>query len=87
MVDKFDKPYIWAIIVLYKPDLEELIKNLNAILHQVHKVILLDNSNDPEISILKDYSSKIIYQKLPYNKGLGAINIGLKIAEKTKLIM
>lgn len=64
-MDMCSKASVWAIIVLYNPKLEELIPNLRAILSQVDKVVLLDNSENKILKhpVLKYYFSKIIYKK------------------------
>ncbi|MCF9045710.1 glycosyltransferase family 2 protein [Acinetobacter nectaris] len=74
---------IVAIIVIYEPKYLEFIENLYAILSQVDKVIIVDNSTN---SInYKFNSDKVIYSFLNGNKGIAeAQNIGISIAEKEK---
>lgn len=76
-----------AIITLYNPNLESFLINLETLLPQVDLIYIMDNSEETHISkqieaLLKKYDSKISYIKMPYNKGLSAINDGVKLAIK-----
>lgn len=74
-----------AVIVLYKPELELLSRNISQVLKtSISSVILIDNSpNELDNSFLLSFNSKIIsYVYNNGNKGIAyGLNTGLKIAE------
>lgn len=77
--------YIAAIIILYHPDLNELLKAISNLKEQVQRIILVDNSN---IEIDGDFINKCssITNKVSYrfNNNVGGIakaqNVGIKMA-------
>jgi rhamnosyltransferase len=72
-----------AIIVLYDPNIELLLKSLNLIIDQVDRVILIDNSSTKFDTTLFSYTSKIDYYFLNSNYGIAyAQNFAFEIAIK-----
>lgn len=74
-----------AVIVLYKPELELLSRNISQVLKtSISSIILIDNSpNELDNSFLLSFNSKIInYVYNNGNKGIAyGLNAGLKIAD------
>lgn len=72
-----------AVIVTYKPDIQVLCKTINSIIDQVHKIIIVDNTEDgfglKNVKIYNEDKIKVI--KLYDNYGIAkAQNIGIKKA-------
>lgn len=67
-----------AIIVLYNPDIQQLIKAISTLSHQVDAVCLVDNSSIDSGNYLKKLD-KVVYFPLLNNTGIAhAQNVGLK---------
>ncbi|MEJ6981635.1 glycosyltransferase family 2 protein [Pedobacter sp. P351] len=79
-------PYTSAVIVLYNPVIDELAKNIYAIIPQVNSIILIDNSvRHLNLEFLKEIRElkKLKIEYIFNNQNLGvaaAQNIGLKMA-------
>ncbi|MCC8069842.1 MAG: glycosyltransferase family 2 protein [Ruminococcus sp.] len=74
---------IGAVVILYNPDFERLFKGLQALIPQVHKVILVDNSEIDNSERLKDLNllcKNVKYIPLLKNTGIAAAqNVGIRI--------
>lgn len=76
---------IFAGIVLYNPEMNQLIENIEHIIHQVDVVLLVDNGskNADEIKKLLDSYENVRYIDLHENKGIAyALNVIAGEAEK-----
>lgn len=75
---------IYAVIILFNPELDKLTRNLNAILPQVEKVILVDNASHKQ-SVMDEICLKYCNCHLIRNcENFGiakALNQGIKYAE------
>ncbi|MEH7095085.1 glycosyltransferase family 2 protein [Neobacillus vireti] len=75
---------VCAVMVCFYPDIEELSSNINAIVGQVEKLIIVDNSEKPvnhDFLNNSDHASKIEWVSLKENLGIGAAhNVGIKMA-------
>ncbi|MBT2657261.1 glycosyltransferase family 2 protein [Bacillus sp. ISL-18] len=75
---------VCAVMVCFYPDIEELSSNINAIVGQVEKLIIVDNSEKPvnhNFLNENDQVSKIEWVSLKENLGIGAAhNVGIKMA-------
>lgn len=77
---------VFAIIVLYNPDIPDLIKLLNSAKHQVRHIVIADNSTldtikDKIAHILNDFSKVSTYIDLKDNLGIAmAQNIAIELA-------
>jgi rhamnosyltransferase len=68
-----------TIIILYKPDIKVLQKNLNSLITQVDEIILINNGEKKDILGLNIYNCKLIHNKI--NEGISiVINKSLKYA-------
>ena len=69
---------ISAVYVTYNPDLDVLNSSITSIMHQVEKVIVVDNSPVPFETIKIKDSEKCIFIPLQDNIGIAAAqNIGI----------
>ncbi len=77
---------ICAVIVIFNPQVKELLRNLNAISRQVDSLVIVDNSDKETIGKLKQVFEKeknIFYLKNNENVGLAAAqNLGIHMAFK-----
>jgi rhamnosyltransferase len=75
---------VCAVMVCFYPDIEELSSNINAIVGQVDKLIIVDNSEKPvnsDVLIENHHASNIEWVSLKQNLGIGAAhNVGIKMA-------
>lgn len=80
------KPCVFAIVVLYNPDLPTLIELLNSVKHQVSHIVIADNSTQSTIkdeiaNILNDFSGMSTYIDLKDNVGIAiAQNKAIELA-------
>lgn len=80
------KPHVFAIVVLYNPELSTLIKLLDSVRHQVSHIIIADNSTQGAIKdkiahILNDISDMSTYIDLNDNVGIAiAQNRAIQLA-------
>lgn len=80
------KMKIGGIIVTFNPDIQLLIKNIESIINQVDKLIIIDNNSNnfcciTNIDVLKQKKIKVI--KNPENYGIAkALNIGFEYYKK-----
>ncbi|MEH7354722.1 glycosyltransferase family 2 protein [Neobacillus drentensis] len=79
---------VCAVMVCFYPDKEELSSNISAIIGQVDKLIIVDNSEEPVENnfLTKNHqASKIEWVSLKQNLGIGAAhNVGMKMAIEQK---
>jgi len=79
---------VYAIITMYKPNISDFVRNLEIVSSQVEKILVLDNDEDKDFYNLlikeeKFFSLKNVkYIQMKKNLGLGAINVGVKIAQE-----
>lgn len=74
---------VTAIVVLYKPDLTILKRNIESIYEQVKNIIIVDNTPNTDISDWFKTYTRIEYVALNANVGIArAQNIGIKSSEK-----
>lgn len=75
---------VCAVMVCFYPNIEELSNNINSIVGQVDKLIVVDNSEQPVNNNFlseKHQVSKIEWVSLKENLGIGAAhNVGIKMA-------
>lgn len=80
------KPRVFAIVVLYNPDLPTLIELLDSVKHQVSHIVIADNSTqitikDEIANILNDFSGMSTYIDLKDNVGIAiAQNKAIELA-------
>lgn len=72
---------IAAVVVLFDPDVN-VVRNIGSYIGQVHKVIAIDNSEDPEPGLRAELEARSIdYVPLGINRGVAtALNIGCRRA-------
>ncbi|EFN7883571.1 glycosyltransferase family 2 protein [Escherichia coli] len=80
---------IIAVVVLFKPEIARIHGLLKSIIMQVDKVVLIDNTDESNLTIpdseFEPYGEKIEHYRLNNNLGIAkAQNIGIHYAEKSK---
>lgn len=77
---------IYGVVVLYNPNILELVSNINSYIEVLEKLYIIDNSEKENYIKLKKYiqnKEKIQYIWLKENKGIAkALNIGKRLAVK-----
>lgn len=77
---------VCAVMVCFYPDLKELSNNIQSIIGQVDKLIIVDNSEKPvnsDFLTVQHQVDKIEWVSLKQNLGIGfAQNVGMKMAMK-----
>ncbi|MCM1139767.1 MAG: glycosyltransferase [Muribaculum sp.] len=77
--------YIAAIIVLYKPNITQILDNIKILLTQVDEICYVDNTPNNDYSTYFENFSKVHYVSLNQNFGIAkAQNIGIKNFLKNK---
>lgn len=75
---------IYGVVVLYNPNIQEVVSNINSYIKILEKLYIIDNSKKENYMKLKKYmqdKTKIKYIWLRENKGIAkALNIGKKLA-------
>lgn len=76
---------IVGVVVLYNPDFENIIKNINSYVSKLDKLLIVDNSEsfDEKISNFFKYQDSVCYKYLEENKGIAyALNRGIDYAKE-----
>lgn len=72
----------FAVLVTYNPDLEKLQAAINSILHQVDRLVVVDNGSG-NIDMFDLAAENSVLEKLPNNMGIAyAQNVGIKFSIK-----
>ncbi len=76
-----------GVVVLYHPNTQKVIQNINSYMDQLDKLIIVDNSENIQHGVVEFYESNpsVIYQSFGENKGIAfALNKGIAFAKECK---